>query len=434
MIKIELINDVGEKLWLGYDQHRGLLYNEDGTRYELPEAVDMVEQHPSPKSEPARISKDNPGKKSSDVKTLKIQLGLNCNYDCSYCLQATHVADASVTKLDDAKNFIDNLDTWLTSTPQRIEFWGGEPLLYLKKIRYMAPRLREKFPYVEFVIITNGSLLNDSVVDFINEYDVGMALSHDGPGQWLRGPDPLEDPVVVSAVQRLIAERKGKFSINAVLSKETMDFAQVREWFDERLGVDAPINLGEIIAFYDNHTLQNQRFTPQELSELEDRLFYDLVGADSTALGPREKVVEALKMFYNEKESKYLGQKCGMDRSDVLSCDLNGEIMTCQNVAPVGEHHVGSVYEIKAAEVKSSTHWSHRDMCRSCPVVQLCKGSCMFLHGEKFDASCETSFAYNMASLKAALFMITGFVPVGMHGNILRPAPKRKPAEIIAVG
>lgn len=147
-------------------------------------------------------------------------------------------------------------------------------------------------------------------------------------------------------------------------------------------------------------------------------------------------MVEALKMFYNKKDSKYLGQSCGMDRPDVMSCDLNGDIATCQNVAPVKEHYVGSVYELDVAEVKSSTHWANRDMCQECPVVQLCKGSCMFLHGEQFDASCETSFAYNMAALKAALYVITGHVTVAMHGNIIRPAPmvvKPKP-QLIAVG
>lgn len=441
MITIDLVNQTGEGLELKYDQHRGMLFNGDGvTPFPLPPIEGVIDQYPIKQQEPdALISRGEvSGRKSSDLTTLKIQLGLKCNYSCSYCLQATHIDDAASTGLADAKAFMDKIDDWLTASPKKIEFWGGEPLLYLKKIKYMAPLLRKKFPYAKFSMITNGSLLNDDVVDFLDEYDFDLALSHDGPGQWVRGPDPFDDPVVKAAVVRLITEKARTFSINSVLSKETMDFPKSLKWFQDKLELEGiPLNIAEIIAFYDDDTLAHQRFTPAELGQLEDMLFYDLMADDGTGLGPHGQMVEALKMFYNQKESKYLGQKCGMDRPDVLSTDLNGDIATCQNVAPKGEHYVGSVYEIKTAEVKSSTHWANRDMCQECPVVQLCKGSCMFLHGEQFDASCETSFAYNMAALKAALFLITGgHVVTGMRGNIIRPTPKldKTSPSIIAIG
>ncbi len=52
---------------------------------------------------------------------LKIQLGLGCNYSCSYCSQGGQVEDK--TSRADAQEFLDRLDSWLTDPPHKIEFW-----------------------------------------------------------------------------------------------------------------------------------------------------------------------------------------------------------------------------------------------------------------------------------------------------------------------
>lgn len=58
----------------------------------------------------------------------------------------------------------------------------------------------------------------------------------------------------------------------------------------------------------------------------------------------------------------------------------------------------------------------------SCPVVQLCKGSCMFLEGEFFKQSCANEFAFNMGIMMAAIWHLTGMVVVGLEGGRL-PSP-----------
>ena len=65
----------------------------------------------------------------SNIETLKIQLGLSCNYSCEYCSQrfVPHVDDSNMKFVD---KFIDNMDSWLKEEPKEIEFWGGEPFAY----------------------------------------------------------------------------------------------------------------------------------------------------------------------------------------------------------------------------------------------------------------------------------------------------------------
>ena len=57
----------------------------------------------------------------------------------------------------------------------------------------LTQMLHEKYPEATFSVITNGSLLNEEIINFIQQYNFDVAISNDGVGQKTRGPDPLED-------------------------------------------------------------------------------------------------------------------------------------------------------------------------------------------------------------------------------------------------
>ena len=116
-------SDSGEQVRLHYNPHTSELTDEDGA---------PVVEHDGPKKrheDAVRVSPSEPGRKSAAPATLKIQLGLRCNYTCSYCSQASHLGSETVTKTSEADTFLDGLDGWLRGAPSRIEFWGGEPFL-----------------------------------------------------------------------------------------------------------------------------------------------------------------------------------------------------------------------------------------------------------------------------------------------------------------
>jgi uncharacterized protein len=60
--------------------------------------------------------------------------------------------------------------------------------------------------------------------------------------------------------------------------------------------------------------------------------------------------------------------------------------------------------------LNTATHFAFRPECMACPVVQLCKGSCMFLEGDFFAQSCANEFAFNMGIMMAAIWHLTGMV------------------------
>ena len=97
----------------------------------------------------------------------------------------------------------------------------------------------------------------------------------------------------------------------------------------------------------------------------------------------------------------------------VIAVDLRGNVMTCQNTGAKGAHKIGHVADFDAIALDTATHFAFRPECMACPVVQLCKGSCMFLEGDFFAQSCANEFAFNMGIMMAAIWHLTGMVVVG---------------------
>lgn len=412
MFNVLVTDQYGTEETLKYDPKLNTLKDTQGEH--------IVEPKSSIQDSPVhQVSPDNPIGKSGNVKKLKVQLGLKCNFSCSYCLQSSHIPDANITNLKDAEVFLSRMDEWLTSVPERVEFWGGEPLVYFKKLKILVPALRRRFPRAVFLIITNGSLLNDEVVDFITKYDIQVGMSHDGNGQELRGDDPLEDPTVLAACKRLVTERPFAFSFQSVLTKKNKDIASLYSFFKAKLGVDAPVSFEGIVSYYDERTLDESRLSDEELLHIENEIFYELANErlDGTSFG--ERMFLALDSLQEPVSQRSVPSKCSMDKEDHLTVDLNGDIATCQNVGPSGDHYVGSVYDLKNTALKSSTHWAHRRNCSDCPMFRICGGSCMYQHGKMFDETCRADYAQAMGIFKALIYRLTGKVVT----QIKRTAP-----------
>jgi len=360
-----------------------------------------------------RVAKDKPLGKSRAPRVLKIQLGLSCNYACSYCSQAFQIADSTVSKLADVEHFLTELDGWITNAPEKIELWGGEPFLYWAKIKRLIPALAARFPKAAFSIITNGSLLDREKLDFIVAHDIAITISHDGPGQHLRGPDPFDDPEKRCWIEALLAERPQATSFNAVLTRENHDLRALTAWFAETVGPDIFVGLEGVVNVYDAATANGTgRFEPAELNSLTWSIFEALV-EDPNAFGLGERINEFYASIQRRRPIEALGQKCGMDSPDSIAVDLHGNVMTCQNTGAKGVHKIGHVADFDAIALDTATHFAFREECMSCPVIQLCKGSCMFLEGEFFKQSCANEFAFNFGVMMAAVWHLTGMVVVG---------------------
>jgi len=421
---LECCTGQGEEVRLRYRPHAGELTDEDGVPL-------LADASPCVFDQVQRVSAAAPGWKSRAAATLKIQLGLRCNYACSYCNQASSVPDAAVTRTSDADTFLEGLGQWLQGAPQRIEFWGGEPLLYFAKLRRLVPALRQRFPAAAFTMVSNGSLLDDEILDFIEACDIHVAISHDGPGQHLRGPDPFDDPKRAHGLREFWRRRGGqarRAKFNVVLTPANADIAATRSWFAQRLGDEAVVVDTEgVVSVYDDRNLGGAAAWREEDYRTLHASIVQGFASGTALLYPslREKARDFIHSLQHCRPGSALGQKCAMDAPDQLAVDLHGNVMTCQNTGAQGRHRIGHVTQMEEVRLDTATHWSHRECCSHCPVVQLCQGGCMFLEGEHFAQSCENEYRFNLAILEGVLHQVTGLRLLRISGDIRRPARRR---------
>lgn len=433
MMAYRLTMQGDETVHLLYDPKTSTLTREDGGERIVHPAFTTDE--PVSWVVPMRVSPKNPGRKTN-VRTLKVQMGFKCNYACAYCNQASWSSFLGGA-VEDAKLFLRNLDRWFVANDAvkdggsdlRIEFWGGEPFVYWAKMKILGEELRRRYPKARFNVITNGSLLDDEKVDWLISQKVGVQISHDGPAQQYRSPeDILDDPEKCRLIRRLMAaagqldearvctDDGPAFGLGfgTVLTRWNYSLAAVRRHIEDKLNVppgSISSNTEEILLPYDDDAMACVPHGEQEHRQALHTLFSEAAngltvpGCNSV----RDKIADFLDSLSKSRPLAALGQKCGMDREDTIAVNLMGDVTTCHNVSADDPHHnLGNVRDLGAVRLDTAHHHQTRDECRHCPVVQLCKGSCMFLEGPYWRAACDISFTYNTAMLAASLYYLTG--------------------------
>lgn len=406
-----------EETSLYYDNHTSQIYDHDMKEIQF-ENKREVEY----RGRVVPISFDNPGIKRN-IKRIKIQLGLSCNYSCPYCSQrfVPHENQANLKLVD---NFLAKIDTWVFGEPAQIELWGGEPFVYWKMIKPLAEALRKKYPNAQFLIITNGSLLTDEIVDWIIEQNIGIGLSHDGPGQHVRGPDPLDDPELKAKIFKLFkrfnTDLNSGLSFNTTMNAKNLDRKDVQDFFENLVQGQFVYSIGEggIIDVYDPGSMELTLTGNDHYKIRNSTHQYLRDGLLNRFKNTKDRIDEWTQSILTNRPSHVLHQKCGMDSESDIAVDLMGNVLTCQNVSSISKdddgtsHKIGHISNLEGIRLKTATHWKNREVCDNCPLVQACKGACMFLKGDKFSASCDNAYSDHLPYFATAIEMLTGAIPI----------------------
>ena len=422
LFEIHAEKNANDKKIFYYDNMTNVLKDEAGFVFEYPQTQ---QQNSKPF---VAFDKNNPLKKSKLITHLKIQMGLSCNYSCDYCSQK-FVERPKETSKKDIDAFLEKLEVLEFNEEQglKVEFWGGEPFVYWKTMKPLAEALKEKFTTwkrkPQFSVITNGSILSDEIIDWLMMMNFSVSISHDGPGQPVRGPDPFDDPEQKKRLigfYRMMTRLKKSISFNPMMNSKNKSRKAVYDWFVDMIG-DPNIQLGEggIVDAYDEDGITNSLQTKQEHFEYRKTSFVDIYSTQGRInfVNIIGKINGMVYSILSHSDAKYLGQKCGMDDEHTLAIDLRGNVMTCQNVSALetsknGESHLGGTLDnYDDVEIKSSTHWSNRKECSSCPVLHICKGACMFLDKKFWDISCANAYSDNISLFALAIHAITGYIP-----------------------
>lgn len=409
----------GERVALIYDSEKSTLKYEDG-RY----AVEPLPE--SERKKPREFQRTKLGDKNikrHEIKFLRVVLGTKCNYKCAYCSQAFDAPEEQSTSIGDVDKFMSRLDEWLSGEPKRIELWGGEPLVYIKFLRKMLPKLREKFPNTQITTITNGSLLTDAIVDFLVKYKVAFSISHDAYGQSIRGDDILDDPkkiAIIDRASRLVDQvfyPTRSFTFNTTFNKKVIDPIKAREFFVKKFGHDMLVSADPVLAVgraeIDKDTIPSDEQLPEFAQNVATAAMLHPDMSAYSLFRYERNFINGLK---NQTPMDKVGQKCDVDRDSSLVVDILGNVYTCQNFVKKGDVK-GSVYKFDDIHIKNVQHFSNRKCCRSCPFVHLCMGGCPAIQGNAFAETCKIKFAYYAGLFVPAIYHACGLIPVSIEAE-----------------
>ncbi|PKM79403.1 MAG: hypothetical protein CVU88_05990 [Firmicutes bacterium HGW-Firmicutes-13] len=121
------------------------------------------------------------------IKALCFNIAHDCNMSCRYCFAGKGTFGGLRSMMTKEAAF-KGIDFLIQNSGQRknceIDFFGGEPLLNFTIIRetvdYARKEGRKKGKEFKFTLTTNGLLLDEEVMDFVNQEKFSIVLSLDG--------------------------------------------------------------------------------------------------------------------------------------------------------------------------------------------------------------------------------------------------------------
>jgi len=264
------------------------------------------------------------------IRALDVVVTAGCNLTCSYCFQNDKKA-----KSIDWEALRSGIDLLMRSRDRevRLGFYGGEPLMEFPTIRRAVEYAEQSRPpekRVRYVIITNGTFLDDSVADFLAFHDFEVRLSFDGvpAAMRLRGRGTFEQ---LDGLLDRLRDRHPRFyrrnlSINLTMAIPAMGHLadsiayflrkRVREVAISMVETQASLWKRPMIDALDRQFARIHRMCVRHYLRTGETPLQNLVrNAPATEHAPRDRAM------------------CGVGQGEVLALDVDGKVYGCATFA-----------------------------------------------------------------------------------------------------
>ena len=354
-------------------------------------------------------------RESTEQLRMTVLTTLQCNFACDYCIQGDHGdynKNAAKMSLETAARVGDWAEQRLEALrPESyvLTFFGGEPLLNLPVMYYLAERMWQacetRGVRMLVNIITNGLLLTPEIVDRLNAFGLnGIKITLDGDRDThnkmrpLRGGQGTFDKIVHNVRQ---VAHKTRIAIGGNFDMETadsypalldflkeQDFADklskvafkpiIRERKEQPVAVASPVKGSKFIA----------------LTAVADK---PLGGACMTSAGAAVSATSGCdschmlddQMSFLREETKKRGfptidgvhmGPCEIHRSHAHTISPDGSLYACPGFAGDATQSVGHIDGRQeparahaASRFEALSAWQE---CRDCAFIPVCAGGC----------------------------------------------------------
>ena len=323
---------------------------------------------------------------ASPIKAMCLNIAHDCQLRCKYCFASTgdFGKGRKLMSFETGKHAIDFL---LEKSGDRqnleLDFFGGEPLMNFNVVKqvveYARSREKEYGKHFRFTITTNGLLLDDDKIDFINREMSNVVLSIDGRKEVndyfrvLPNGQGCYD-IILPKYKKLVEGRGDKeYYVRGTFTKKNLDFSNdVFALYDagfDQISVEPVVGDSdeyaltekELPAVFKEYEILAQKIIDNEKTGKKFNFFHFMLDLDQ---GPC-----AIK--------RLRGCGCG---NDYVAITPDGDIFPCHQFVGIDEYKMGNIdegtfnYEMKADFAKA--HVYSKPECRKCWAKFYCSGGC----------------------------------------------------------
>lgn len=324
---------------------------------------------------------------TSPIKAMCLNIAHDCNLRCAYCFASTGDFGKG-RKLMSYETGKKALDFLIEQSKGRVnlevDFFGGEPLMNFnvvkKLVEYGRSREKETKKNFRFTITTNGLLLDDDKIDFINKEMNNVVLSIDGRKEV---NDKLRVRVdgtgcydkIVPLYKKLVEKRGDKeYYVRGTFTKYNQDFsddvfALLDEGFDQ-------ISVEPVVGDPSDPYALTEKELPQIFREY-DRL--------SKRILDYEKTGKKFNFFHFMIDldqgpcaiKRMRGCGCG---NEYVAVTPDGDIYPCHQFVGIDDYKMGNVedgtFNPEMKKEFAAAHIYTKPDCRECWARFYCSGGC----------------------------------------------------------
>ena len=324
---------------------------------------------------------------ASPIKAMCLHVAHDCNLRCKYCFASTGDFGEGRRLLDfeTGKKAIDFLIEKSKGCHNlELDFFGGEPLMNFEVVKQIVEYARsleqEHNKLFRFTITTNGMLLDDAKIDYINKEMSNVVLSIDGR----RGVNDKMRPcingagsydIIMDKYKRLVEKRgHDQYYARGTFTKYNLDFSNdVMHLYEE--GFDQ-LSVEPVVSPSD----KDYALTEAELPRIFEE--YETLAKKIIAIKKQGKSINFFHFMLDLDQGpcaikRLRGCGCG---NEYVAVTPDGDIYPCHQFVGMKEWKMGNLHEgtfdFKLKDYFSQTTVYNKHDCKECWAKFYCSGGC----------------------------------------------------------
>lgn len=355
----------------------------------------------------------------SPIKSMCLHIAHDCNLRCKYCFASTgdFGTGRKLMPFETGKAAIDFL---LEKSVDRenldVDFFGGEPLMNFEVVKeiiaYARSNEKEYGKHFDFTITTNGMLLNDENIDFINQEMHNVVLSLDGRKEV---NDRMRTRVdgsgsydkILPNFKNLVEKRGDKeYYVRGTYTKYNLDFSEdvmhIYEAGFDQISVEPVMEKPEI----------EYALTEEDLEQIYQE--YDKLAERLSEVKKKGGFINFFHFMIDLNQGPCVVKRlrgCGSG-NEYVSVTPDGDIYPCHQFVGMEEYKMGNLSDGTFREdIKkefAGTHVYSKPACQDCWAKFYCSGGCNannYIYNGDIHKAYELSCKIQRKRLECAILM-----------------------------